>query len=99
MLKKDDRTKQMVYYQARLRHDYLFILRLTDIFFFYKAGIGTYISGQTATPFAAGVSKAIDTAIARSLDSHVMGRSPSPISGGVIKLRCPADINQMGMNS
>ncbi|KAI0319544.1 hypothetical protein OF83DRAFT_772062 [Amylostereum chailletii] len=52
MLKKDDRSKQMVYYQA---------------------GIGTYTIPEIATPLMAKVSKAIDMAVAKDLDAHVMG--------------------------
>ncbi|KAH6910195.1 hypothetical protein BKA70DRAFT_1100963 [Coprinopsis sp. MPI-PUGE-AT-0042] len=39
---------------------------------YYQAGIGTYISARTATPFFARMSKALDEAIAWHLDAHVM---------------------------
>ncbi|KAJ7062233.1 hypothetical protein C8F01DRAFT_1368863 [Mycena amicta] len=39
---------------------------------YYQAGIGTYTSPEVASPFRAKLNKLIDTAIAWSLDSHVM---------------------------
>ncbi|KDQ11571.1 hypothetical protein BOTBODRAFT_135627 [Botryobasidium botryosum FD-172 SS1] len=51
MLKKDDRTQQMVYYQA---------------------GIGTYTSPKSVTPFSTSISKMLDMCVAKYLNQHVM---------------------------
>ncbi|KAF8878551.1 hypothetical protein BD779DRAFT_1447630 [Infundibulicybe gibba] len=39
---------------------------------YYQAGIGTYMTPEIATPFAAKVSKSLDEAIAWNLHAHVM---------------------------
>ncbi|KAF5339783.1 hypothetical protein D9611_009030 [Ephemerocybe angulata] len=60
LLKKDDRSKQMVYYQT-------LTLR--------KTGIGTYTSPKIATPIRAGTQKILDKMFASGIHAHVMGFS------------------------
>jgi hypothetical protein len=50
MLKKDDKNKQLVYYQARAFSPFFL---LCCRMFCPQAGIGTYTSPEIATPFMA----------------------------------------------
>lgn len=71
MLKKDDRSQQMVYYQVSAPiSDFEMVVTERDI---VQAGIGTYTIPQIATPAYAKFSKTMDMAIAQNLDAHVMG--------------------------
>lgn len=72
MLKKDDRSQQMVYYQVGMSLVSTFLHNAKHS---SQAGIGTYTVPQIATPRYAKFSKMVDMAIAQNLDAHVMGRN------------------------
>lgn len=72
MLKKDDRSQQMVYYQVSTPISDFEMDCFTEMDVL-KAGIGTYTIPQIATPAYAKYSKTMDMAIAQNLDAHVMG--------------------------
>lgn len=73
MLKKDDPTKQLVYYQVI----FLSSLRVKSpsSCTFVQAGIGTYTSSVLKTPVVEGVSKLLDQMVAYNLDDHIKGSS------------------------
>jgi hypothetical protein len=53
LLKKDDKTKQMVYYQVSVAPAYNSMSRPYFSFPHFKSGIGTYTSPKVATPLMA----------------------------------------------
>ncbi|KAG6329587.1 hypothetical protein ID866_9501, partial [Astraeus odoratus] len=69
MLKKDDPSQQMVYYQVSTMP---IPISYSDTGA-TKAGIGTYTIPQIATPFMSKVRKTIDMMVGKHLDAHVMG--------------------------
>jgi uncharacterized protein (DUF2235 family) len=74
MLKKDDPTEQLVYYQV-------ISLRLRTIipsYCFRQAGIGTYTGNNVlGTPIIQGTSQLLDQMVAWNLPAHIKG-FPSP---------------------
>jgi hypothetical protein len=74
MLKKDDRTQQLVYYQVcNLKWIYCISLFGYSLLIPPQAGIGTYTIPQIAKPAMAKLKKTLDSMICVHLDAHVMG--------------------------
>jgi len=75
MLRKDDPTKQLVYYQV-----ISLSLRVNPavLMCFRQAGIGTYTSNVLKTPIIERVTKLRNKMFARDLHEHVKGLSVSP---------------------
>ena len=75
MLKKDDTTKQLVYYQV-----FPLSSRGGSSVLMYsgQAGIGTYTSSVFKTPILESVTKLRDKMVARNLGDHVKGLSFPP---------------------
>ena len=74
MLKKDDPTKQLVYYQVISLGPTL-TLRVRAYVLFRQAGIGTYTSNVLKTPIVESISKLLDEMVAWNLDEHIKGLS------------------------
>jgi hypothetical protein len=72
MLKKDDPTEQLVYYQVTTLSLHVKSTLLT----LDQAGIGTYTSSVLKTPIIESVTKLRDKMVARNLGDHVKGLSP-----------------------
>ena len=74
MLKKDDPTEQLVYYQVTA----LTLRVKSAVLTFGQAGIGTYTSSVLKTPIIESVTKLRDKMVARNLGDHVKGLSFPP---------------------
>jgi len=75
MLKKDDPSTQLVYYQViPLGLDVKPIVLICPL----QAGIGTYTSSVLKTPIIEGMSKVLDEMLAYNLPDHIKGLSFPP---------------------
>jgi hypothetical protein len=75
MLKKDDPTEQLVYYQVTSVGLHVKSAVLTC---FAQAGIGTYTTSVVKTPVLESVAMVRDSMFAPSLGDHVKGHSFLP---------------------
>lgn len=77
MLKKDDPTKQLVYYQVISVQ--ASSIKSQPSYNFPQAGIGTYTgNGVLGTPIIQGTSKLLDQMVAWNLPEHIKGFSFLP---------------------
>ena len=72
MLKKNDPTKQLVYYQVTFLSQCVKSAVLT---WFRQAGVGTYTSDVLRMPIIEGTSKFVDAVIAWNMPEHIKGPS------------------------
>ena len=72
MLKKNDPTKQLVYYQVTFLSQCVKSAVLT---WFRQAGVGTYTSNVIKTPIIEATSKLVDAMIAWNMPEHIKGLS------------------------
>jgi uncharacterized protein (DUF2235 family) len=70
MLKKDDKSQQVVYYQVR-KSDFGSCETIKNSA--SQSGIGTYTIPEVVDPLRSKLHMLIDMAIANHLDAHVMG--------------------------